>query len=144
MSTRSVEQEQTAWPARVLRWRVIAGISAPLALLGGVGLTTFFILREDWNSVLASSLFFFSVFQLLYWYLRAKTLCSNRRQVEATYLFIQLCKLTCFNIFLQTGGEGQGMMSQSGTEGCGSGTASPSAAQRRWSRYTSCRDGRTS
>ncbi|XP_063594517.1 uncharacterized protein LOC134771511 [Penaeus indicus] len=86
MSTRSVEQEQTAWPARVLRWRVIAGISAPLALLGGVGLTTFFILREDWNSVLASSLFFFSVFQLLYWYLRAKTLCSNRRQVRSGFV----------------------------------------------------------
>ncbi|ROT78821.1 uncharacterized protein [Penaeus vannamei] len=84
MSTRS--SEQTAWPARVLRWRVIAGIAAPLVLLGGVGLNTFFILREDWNSVLASSLFFFSVFQLLYWYLRAKTLCSNRRQVRSGFV----------------------------------------------------------
>lgn len=68
---------------RVLRPTVVLAVGSPVILLVNIGLVIVFLLRENWQGVILSSVAFIAWTQVVYWYFRARSLLQPSHQARS-------------------------------------------------------------
>ncbi|MPC21175.1 hypothetical protein E2C01_014151 [Portunus trituberculatus] len=65
---------------RVLRPSVVLAVSSPVILIFDIALAIVFLLRQNWQGVIFTSVAFIAWTQLVYWFFRARTLLQPHYQ----------------------------------------------------------------
>ncbi|KAK8394686.1 hypothetical protein O3P69_005872 [Scylla paramamosain] len=68
---------------RVLRPSVVLAVSSPIILIADIGLAVVFLLRQNWQGVILTSVAFIVWTQIVYWFFRARTLLQPHYQVHS-------------------------------------------------------------
>lgn len=94
---------------RVLRPRVLMALCAPVLFLADLAVVTFFILTQNWQGVILSLCVLLVGMQAIYWYFRAREICTApSHQVETILLLLVPLTLTFLTVSAD-GGSTEGM-----------------------------------